>query len=203
MTQLLPQPTCLHCEEPLTGRADKKFCDSSCKARYHRTPFATQTIPHSFTQSKSTSTLALNLLAHPPRVVLYNGERSDYNDQYEKVRSIQDNTDSLHHEYANIMESFLVCAYDGFPLADYDMLLADVTQAAHHYSQHPGVLIPGHLAAHRLTDLHLVYHIVQAVGKRAQMGEDVSGKRLETYHYYQYLSERQLKHIWANLLGIV
>ena len=202
MTQPLPQPTCLHCAEPLSGRADKKFCDSSCKTRYHRVSSATQGIPHPSTQNRSASTLALNLLAHPPRVVLYNGERSDYNDQYEEVRRAQDDTDALHHEYANIMESFLVGLYDDFALADYDMFLTDVTQAAHNYSQHPGVLIPGHLANHRLTDLHLLCYIVQAVGKRVQMEGDVSGKRLETYHYYQYLSERQLKHIWANLLGI-
>ncbi|WP_420582784.1 hypothetical protein [Reichenbachiella sp.] len=26
---------CLHCDQPMTGRLDKKFCDSQCRANFH------------------------------------------------------------------------------------------------------------------------------------------------------------------------
>lgn len=26
---------CLHCEKPLAGRIDKKYCDTQCRAQYH------------------------------------------------------------------------------------------------------------------------------------------------------------------------
>ena len=29
------KPTCLECGEPIVGRADKKFCDDSCRSNYH------------------------------------------------------------------------------------------------------------------------------------------------------------------------
>lgn len=32
---MTPNPKCLACEKPLTGRIDKRFCDSQCRASYH------------------------------------------------------------------------------------------------------------------------------------------------------------------------
>jgi len=29
------KPKCLDCGEPMVGRADKKFCDDSCRSNYH------------------------------------------------------------------------------------------------------------------------------------------------------------------------
>lgn len=27
--------TCLHCDKPLTGRLDKRYCDAQCRSNYH------------------------------------------------------------------------------------------------------------------------------------------------------------------------
>lgn len=35
MELLRAQQECMNCQKPLTGRRDKKFCDSQCKAEYH------------------------------------------------------------------------------------------------------------------------------------------------------------------------
>jgi hypothetical protein len=35
MNDSMLKHTCQNCQKPMTGRSDKKFCDSQCKAEYH------------------------------------------------------------------------------------------------------------------------------------------------------------------------
>lgn len=200
-------PSCLHCEEPIVGRADKRFCDSSCKARYHR---ATTTAQASNLPPLSTPapTIARFLFQCSPNVVLNDWE-DDYkgtphNKLYYRIRNYYEATDTFHLDYADIMGSFLTGLYDSFPYAEHGRWQHEVDQTARNYAHHPAVLVPGHLAQHRLADLQLLCSYVRAVGAQAQIREQIRTiPRLEPSNQNQYLSQRQLKNIWANLLGVV
>jgi hypothetical protein len=200
-------PSCLYCEEPLVGRADKKFCDSSCKARYHRATTTAQVSDSLPPLSTPAPTLARFLFQCSPNVVLNDWE-DDYkgtphNKLYYRVRNYYEATDTFHLDYADIVGSFLTGLYDSFPYAEHGRWQREVDQSAYKYAQHPAVLIPGHLAQHRLADLQLLCSYVRAVGTQAQIRERVRTiPRLEPSNQNQYLSQRQLKNIWANLLGV-
>lgn len=108
--------------------------------------------------------------------------------------------------YASIIEQLLHCQFDDITSVGFENAVEEVTQAIRIYSQHPGLGTPGHIAHHRLADLYLVHSLFYALHQQALL-VDAQGpydmdERPEMPRNYEYLSKRQLHHLWANLLGV-
>lgn len=130
----------------------------------------------------------------------------DYLERYALVYDYQERDAPMHAEYASIIEQFLYCQFDDITSIGFDNAVEEVTQAIRAYSQHPGLHISGHIAHHRLADLYLVHSLFHALHRQAlavdAQGSYAVGQRPEMPCNYDYLSKRQLQHLWANLLGV-
>ncbi|GAB3637277.1 hypothetical protein GCM10027422_28670 [Hymenobacter arcticus] len=158
--------------------------------------------------------LAQALATYSPWQVLNNyfqdGEGAnycdDYTKRYDQVYESQLQGDPLHEAYAAIMLQFFCCQFDDITLVGYGNAVEELTETVNAYLQHPGLLTPGHIAHHRLADLYMLYSLFQAL-HRASLAFHAKGiypprKESEMPCNYDYMSERQLQYMWANLLGV-
>ncbi len=154
--------------------------------------------------------LAQALTTYSPWQVLNNYfqdfECTTYTERYDRVYESQFEGDPLHEAYASIMVQFFCCQFDDITLVGYDNAVAELDEAVNAYLQHPGLLIPGHIAHHRLADLSMLYSVFQALHRAAlafhTAGAHLITKDSEMPRNYDYMSKRQLQHMWANLLGV-
>ncbi|RZJ93870.1 MAG: hypothetical protein EOO60_04265 [Hymenobacter sp.] len=154
--------------------------------------------------------LALALTAHSPWKVLNEHYQEDgseeYMNRYERVRDYQERGDALYADYAAIVEGLLCCQYDGITSTSYNEGLKQVERTFLSYFQHPGLCTPGHIAHQRLADLQFVHVLLQSLQKQAAAIEAKTlyapGVKPKRPLHYDFLSKRQLQHLWANLLGV-
>ncbi|MVN75185.1 hypothetical protein GO988_02495 [Hymenobacter sp. HMF4947] len=111
------------------------------------------------------------------------------------------------------MEYFLLGEYDSLNsehdkanAEEFDYQLQEVGKFKKRYLDHPGLSFPGHLAQHRLSDLGLVYRYMWEIRERKESliaaYMPTNNEQSHLLNKYNHLSKRQLKHLWANLLGV-
>ena len=192
---------CLWCEAPITGRADKKFCCSSCKAHYSRAITAepvTGTIP----KRLDDYIIALTKKGHIWNMT--DSEDEKWTAILALARESQAQNDQFHFAYATVVEQFLREEEIGRPFAAIDQQLEAVLEAIEHYLAHPGLRNRGHIAHRRLFNLYLVhdYLLEQREGMEEVVKEykaDVSSPNPEDVSLY--IGDRSRRNLWANLIG--
>jgi hypothetical protein len=160
--------------------------------------------------SLSDEMLAQALAAYPPGQILGNYFMDDpclaSIECYKRVQDSQSKSDPFHEAYESIIAQFFCCQFDNITLIGYEEVVKELSEAVQSYLQHPGLLISGHIAHHRLADLYMLYSLFQALHREALVFNAkrlyLSGDRSEMPRNYAYMSARQLQHMWANLLGV-
>lgn len=204
---------CLCCNKLLTGRADKKFCDSACKSRYSRTtPLTANPLTVSVVSSPIKTTVSLPPLSASPEILAkhllfyepwwvlegpYGRVIKEYSERYDIVRRHQEKNDSYHALYADIAELFLCGDYNQYGEENYPDILNKVAQAINTYSEHPGRYIPGNASYFRLANLYLMYFHLQALQKIAPISHKYPGP----IHIEQCFSKKHTQSLWEDLLG--
>jgi hypothetical protein len=209
-TSQTPKRQCLNCVELLSGRSDKKFCSNSCKAQHHRATSLATAVSSLPPLSAPIPALAEALLACVPYRVLNayyrEGGCPEEGERYRRVAASQASSDPLYSEYAGMIQQLLYCQFDDIRNVGYPGAVQELSEAINAYLQHPGLHIPGHLAHHRLADLYMLHSLFHSLHRQAiaseARGPYPRGQEPEMPNNYDYLSKRQLKQLWANLLGV-
>jgi hypothetical protein len=221
-SQHLNKRECLWCKNSITGRSDKKFCNTSCKSYHKRaielTPAILTELPPS---TAHPMLIAQALFARDPRHVLlycFWDDESYENDGlvvntitdeqrgklyafYQIVLRYQERMDSFHSQYAEVMEAYLGNSYDVASIQLLDAYIEDIAKAISAYGQHQELNTPGHIAHYRLSDLHLVYYHVQSQ-RRNLTARLAKGEEPYIRSICSYLPSRHQSYLWGNLLGI-
>lgn len=126
------------------------------------------------------------------------------NESYEyylKVRRYQEETDSLHTPYADVIEAYLDNIYDQPGIKLLDSHIERLAEIINIYVRHPGLDIPGHIAHYRLSNLYLIYHHVQSQ-RRYYVSLIAKGEIPYLLGVGGYLLDRHKTYLWGNLLGV-
>jgi hypothetical protein len=141
---------------PIQGRADKKFCNSSCKANYGRTTISTLPVASTSPAEHTATDTPVVLQAEKVEVL------NDWQERCELAEKLLDESQQsflLHQGYAGVISWFL--RFDGYT---HTITALDnaIQVAAYHiqaYQQHPSLRIAGHVAHFRFTDLERVWEL--------------------------------------------
>ena len=193
---------CLQCDTPISGRADKQFCDSACKARYNREnekaqPAAVhqpQPIPsYNFKQPPAP------LQRVPLTVAAY------YEDDEDDLKlEIEHQSEDLHRAYMKLVNSFL--KEDGYEFDSnwLDDFIEKLDEAAVDYRQHPGLRTPSHPAHNRLADLYLIRDYLRELRKQVEDADEAVSffGRAEPDTVCIEISKKRRKRLRENMLGV-
>ena len=191
---------CLQCEAPISGRADKHFCDSACKARYNREnekeePAAVPqpALSYNFKQPPAP------LQRVPLAVAAY--EEDDEDDlQLEIERQSKD----LHQIYTKLVNSFLKEIGNAFDSNWLDDFIEELDEAAVEYRQHPGLQTPSHPAHNRLADLYLIRDYLRELREEVEDANEAMSffGRAEPDTVSIEISKKRRKRLRENMLGV-
>lgn len=192
---------CLQCETPISGRADKQFCDSACKARYNREneqaqPASTPqpTPSHGFTETSST-------LQRVPLAVAYDENEEDEDElQLEIERQSKD----LHRVYTKLVDSFLKEVGYAFDSNWLDDFIEELDEAAVEYRQHPSLQNPSHPSHSRLADLYLIRDYLRELREQVEDADEAMSffGRAEPDTVCIDISKKRRKRLRENMLGV-
>jgi hypothetical protein len=207
-TSSLQTRKCLFCAQPLSGRADKKFCTGSCKAHYSRA--TSQPAATLFTSPPPTipsDELEELLETKAPWDVLtgVNLEGKKYLGYYRAVRSYQDGNDPLHYLYADVVEEFIseLFIIDDRTLEEHDSFTQKVAEATYKYARHPNLQLPNHIAHRRLFSLYLVHDYLHETRRNiiADIGPLLAklGTELVICFDWSNVPPKHYKYLWRNL----
>lgn len=213
---------CLWCQKLITGRSDKKFCNTSCKSHYQRAaPLSPETVPELPPLSAHAMIIAQALFAYDSwRVLRPNHSeeeldkdnnviegsiievpRDESYEHYLKVRRYQEKLDSMHAPYADVIEAYLDNTHDCTDIKLIDYHIKKVVEAIDMYVRHTGLDTPGHIAHYRLSNLYLIYHHLQSQ-RRQVVGCHSRNEYASVSCIGGYLLSRHQSYLWGNLLGI-
>ena len=166
--QLLPARTCLWCTTPIQGRADKKFCNSSCKANYGRTTISTLPVASTSPIEPTATDTPVVLQVEKAEVINNWRERCEH---AEKLLHESQQSFLLHQGYAGVVNWFL--RFDGYThtIIGLDSAIQVAASNIQAYQQHPSLRIAGHIAHFRFTDLVFIHERMNQVRERRLAGE--------------------------------
>lgn len=191
---------CLQCETPISGRSDKEFCGSACKARYNRenekeqpavTPQSTPS--YDFKQPPSP-------LQRVPLVVAAYNEDEEDDLQLEIERQSKD----LHRAYTKLVNSFLKEEGYAFDSNWLDEFIENLDEAAVEYRQHPGLQTPSHPAHNRLADLYLIRDYLRELREQVEDADEAVSffGRPEPDTVCIEISKKRRKRLRESMLGV-
>lgn len=219
MTYQIESRECLWCEAPIQGRADKQFCSSACKARYHR-----EHQSENFTESISTtSRTGLVQLTSPayltrdqaePLAHHTSGEdeasqAKEWVPTYESLQLIQysrGKAEQLHALHTRLVTRFLREEDRVFGWKALEHFLDELNKALEEYREHPGLRLAQHPARNRMKDLYRMQDYLRELGeamKEAKKETNFFFGRVERRYIRLVISKKHRKKFRENLLGEV
>ena len=191
---------CLQCGASIEGRADKQFCDSSCKARYNRenaqkasNPILKRVYLKLPEQEEPVSIQRLPLAQK-------HGQDEDVFKQAELGRQAE----HLHKAYTKHVIALL--KEDGYEVDSewLDEFIGGLDDTSTEYRQHPSLQDPSHPAHSRLADLYLMRDYLRELRERIENAdEEVSFfGRAESDTVCIEISKKRRKRLRENMLGV-
>lgn len=191
---------CLQCEVPISGRADKEFCGSACKARYNREnekaqPAATPqpTPSHDFKPPPP------SLQRVPLAVAAY------YEDDEDDLQlEIERQSKDLHRAYMKLVNSFLKEEGHAFDSNWLDDFIEELDEAAVEYRQHPGIQTASHPARNRLADLYMIRDYLRELREEVEDADEAMSffGRPEPDTICLEISKKRRKRLRESMLGV-
>ena len=191
---------CFQCEAPISGRSDKQFCDSACKARYNRENEKAQptaaTQPPPYPEFKQPSP---SLQRVPLAVAAYDEE-----DEYGLQLEIERQSKELHKAYSKLVNSFLKEEGYAFDSNWLDDFIEELDEAAVEYRQHPGLQTPSHPAHNRLADLYMIRDYLRELREQVEDADEAMSffGRPEPDTICLEISKKRRKRLRGSMLGV-
>lgn len=199
----LPVRVCQWCAGPITGRADKKFCNSACKASHGRAsaPAIDAIIEKDPTPvpAISSTTLAIN------KKVALPGEHKAKNRRAAKIRLDKKKDAALDRKYIEQVRWFLQYAGGSTTLQGLDEAIHAVDACARLFQRHSGLHTSAHIVRRRQADLWVVRdymlalrecRLEGALGTMPLPWEDATIVRLNWG-----IQQRHYNDLWENLFA--
>lgn len=193
---------CLQCEAPISGRADKQFCDSACKARYNRENEKTQ--PAAITQPQPAPSYNFKQPPAPLQRVPLAVAAYDEEDEDDLQLEIERQSKELHRAYMKLMNSFLKEVGYAFDSNWFDDFIEGLDEAAVEYRQHPGIQTPSHPAHNRLADLYLIRDYLRELREQVEDADEAVSffGRAEPDTVCIEISKKRRNRLRENMLGV-
>ena len=196
------QRECLQCEAPISGRADKQFCDSTCKARYNREKEKIQ--PVAITQPQLAPSHNFKQPPAPLQRVPLAVAAYEEDDEDDLQLEIERQSKDLHRAYTKLVNSFLKEVGYAFDSNWLDDFIEELDEAAVEYRQHPGLQTPSHPAHNRLADLYMIRDYLRELREDVEDADEAMSffGRPEPDTICLEISKKRKNRLRENMLGV-
>ena len=198
------EKTCVICDSPLYGRADKTTCSDACRVKLHRQR-QNEEVQESNEKSEELSTghnapLDLPWLSQQPITSTerdYLNRRDgaeDHNNAAEQKRSNEAAlAKQMHGHYVKVVESFLQKENERLHPHELTRMLRFTTKAYEDYKLHPQLAKQGSVVQKRQNDLREIILILQETHQEARESWRNTSKYELTEKWRRRLRERLLE----------
>lgn len=193
---------CLQCETPISGRTDKQFCDSACKARYNRENEKAQ--PAALSHPQPNSSYNIKQPPAPLQCVPLAVAEYDEDDEDDLQLEIERQSKPLHQAYTKLVNSFLKEEGYAFDSDWLDEFIEELDEAAGKYRQHPGLQTSSHPAHSRLADLYLIRDYLRELREQVRDADKAMSffGKPEPDTVCIEISKKRRKRLRENMLGV-
>ena len=198
--------TCIICNIPLHGRADKITCSDACRVRLHRQrqneSFQQPNKGHEELQTEHNAPLDLPWLKQQPFTSTerdWDAEgQEDQEDQEDIAEQKRSNEAALaketHGHYEKVVDLFLQKEYEHLETHRLRRMLRFTTNAYEAYQLHPYLAQPDSIAQKRIQDLRKIIVLIQETHQKSKARLFGNTSRYElTEKWRRKLQERMLE----------
>ncbi|RZK29416.1 MAG: hypothetical protein EOO61_20690 [Hymenobacter sp.] len=211
--QQVQERPCQQCMKPMiSGRRDKRFCNSACKSLFQRTNILSSSVTAALPfPSASNDIPAPTSFPSDARVVLLSvyggdGQNKERYKLYKKLRRYQEKQDPLHGPYAAITEQFIAEEHNSRTPEEYALFAHQIRQTVQAYLQHPGLQMHDHIAHGRLYSLYIMHNYLKSGYKYVSeyLAQEVNdcGEVPDYNDLSMEIKDADREYLWQRLLGI-
>jgi hypothetical protein len=208
----IPERLCLQCTKPISGRSDKRFCNSACKSLFKRTTILSSSVAAELSVPAAADNVpAPTSFPSDARVVLLpvyggDGQNKERYKRYQQLRRYQEKQDPLHGPYAAVTEQFITDEHISRTPEAYELFAHKISQTVQAYLHHPGLQLHDHIAHGRLYSLYIIQDYIKAAHKyvRGYLAQELDefGEVPNYTNLSMIIEDSDREYLWQRLLGI-